>query len=65
MKVGALRVKIEMPVVRCSMTIQPQDELPQDPSVLRTIVRDGGQNAGVYATIVADGTVRIGDAVEI
>jgi hypothetical protein len=64
-KVGALRVKIEMPVVRCSMTIQPQDELPQDPSVLRTIVREGGQNAGVYASIVAEGTVRVGDAVEV
>jgi uncharacterized protein YcbX len=63
--VGALRVKIEMPVVRCSMTIQPQDELPQDPSVLRTIVREGGQNAGVYATIVSEGTVRIGDTVEV
>ena len=45
--------------------MQPQDELPQDPTVLRTIVREGGQNAGVYATIVAEGTVRIGDAVEL
>jgi uncharacterized protein len=64
-KVGALRVRIELPVVRCSMTIQAQDELPQDPSVLRTIVRDAAQNVGVYATVVSEGTVRIGDTVEM
>jgi len=28
-----------MPVVRCSITTQPQGDLPKDPSVLRTIVR--------------------------
>ena len=64
-KVGALRLRIEMPVVRCSMTMQAQDELPQDPSVLRTIVRQAAQNVGVYATVVGDGTVRVGDPVEV
>jgi uncharacterized protein YcbX len=64
-KVGALRMRIEMPVVRCSMTIQAQEELPQDPSVLRTIVRGAAQNVGVYATVVSEGTVRVGDPIEV
>jgi uncharacterized protein YcbX len=64
-KVGSARVKVEMPVVRCSMTMQPQEDLPRDPSVLRTIVREGGQNVGVYATVVTEGTVRVGDGLEV
>jgi uncharacterized protein YcbX len=64
-KVGALCVRIEMAAVRCSMTIQPQEELPQDPSVLRTIVREAAQNVGVYATVVSEGTVRVGDPIEV
>jgi hypothetical protein len=47
------------------MTTQAQPGLPKDPSVLRTIVRDGNQNLGVYASVVSPGAVRIGDRVEI
>jgi hypothetical protein len=57
--------KIELPVVRCSMTTQPQADLPKDPSVLRTIVRDSDQNVGVYASVTAGGRVRVGDPVEL
>lgn len=64
-KIGGVRAKIEMPVVRCSMTIQPQDDLPKDPSILRTIVREADQNVGVYATVTSPGEVRAGDALEI
>ena len=54
------------------MTTLAQDGLPQDTDVLRTLVRhnrgqvgDLGQYpcAGVYAVVVAPGTVRIGDRV--
>jgi uncharacterized protein YcbX len=64
-QVGALRLRIELPVVRCSMTIQAQEDLPQDPSVLRTIVRQAAQNVGVYAAVVSEGSVKIGDPVEL
>ena len=65
LRIGQASVSVEMPVVRCSMTIQPQADLPQDPSVLRTIVRHSNQNVGVYATVVRAGTVRAGDPVEL
>jgi uncharacterized protein YcbX len=63
--VGGARVKAEYPTVRCSMTTQPQGDLPKDPQVLRTIVRDAQQNVGVYAHVVAAGPVAVGDAVEL
>jgi uncharacterized protein len=64
-RVGDVRAKVEMPVVRCSMTTQSQADLPKDPSVLRTIVRESDQNVGVYASVVSAGNVRVGDPVEI
>lgn len=64
-RVGEARIKLEMPAVRCSMTTQPQDDLPKDPSVLRTIVRASAQNVGVYASVIESGTVRVGDPIEL
>jgi hypothetical protein len=65
LRIGEVTTKIEMPVVRCSMTTQPQTDLPKDPSVLRTIVHDSNQNVGVYASVVSAGRVRVGDPVEL
>jgi len=65
LRVGDVRVKIEMPVVRCVMTTLPQGDLPKDPSVLRTIVRESDQNVGVYASVTGPGTVKVGDPVEL
>ena len=64
LSVGEARVWVEMPVVRCSMTTQPQGDLLKDPSVLRTIVRHANQNVGVYVRTLIAGEVRIGDTVE-
>jgi uncharacterized protein YcbX len=63
MEIGEAVVRCEMPTVRCSMTTHAQDGLPKDPSVLRTIVREADQNAGVYMTVERAGRVAIGDAV--
>ena len=51
-----------------------QGDLPQDPDVLRTLVRHNEQQvgdlgqypcAGVYAVVTAPGTVRTGDHVTV
>ncbi|HEY6417540.1 MAG TPA: MOSC N-terminal beta barrel domain-containing protein [Candidatus Binataceae bacterium] len=65
LSIGDVQLKLEMPVVRCVMTTLAQDDLPKDPSVLRTIVRDAAQNLGVYATITKPGHIRCGDPVEL
>ncbi len=63
--VGGARLAVTVPCPRCVMTTLPQGDLPKDPAVLRTIVRDSGQNVGVYATIESPGPVSVGDAVEL
>ncbi len=65
---------IPAPCVRCVMTTLPQDELPHDPDILRTIARHsraslGGYGAlpsvGVYAEVVSAGTIQRGDPVRL
>ncbi len=65
LRVGGAAFAITIPAMRCSMTTQAVDELPKDPSVLRTIVRDANQNLGVYAMVEAAGEVAVGDSVEM
>ena len=65
LRVGRLVLKCEMPTPRCSMTIQAQAGFPKDPRVLRTIVREAGQNLGAYANVREAGRVSVGDEVEL
>jgi uncharacterized protein YcbX len=65
LRIGATRIKIEMPTVRCVIPTLDQPGVKKDPSVLRTIVRDAAQNLGAYATIAAGGNIAIGDEVEL
>jgi uncharacterized protein YcbX len=65
LRLGGQRIKCESPAVRCGMTTHAQGELPKDPSVLRSIVRDAEQNLGVYASALGSGRVNVGDAVEL
>ncbi len=65
LRVGGLTLKCEMPAPRCSMTIQAQENLPKDPRVLRTIVKEAGQNLGLYASVESAGRVSVGDEVEL
>ncbi len=64
-RIGATRIKLEMPTVRCVIPTLDQPNLRKDPSVLRTIVRDAAQNLGAYATIASGGTISLGDEVTL
>lgn len=64
-RIGDLVVKGELPTIRCAMPIHAQADLPRDPSVLRTIVREANQCLGVYASVIKAGSVGTGDPVEI
>jgi uncharacterized protein YcbX len=65
LRIGATRIKVEMPTVRCVIPTLDQPGVKKDPSVLRTIVRDAAQNVGAYATIAAGGTISLGDQVAL
>ena len=60
--IGTATIEFGAPCPRCVMvTREINDEIPADRAVLRHIVRDLDQNLGVYATVVAPGTVAVGD----
>ncbi|HJP93018.1 MAG TPA: MOSC domain-containing protein, partial [Pyrinomonadaceae bacterium] len=63
LRIGEVELRCEIPTARCGMTMQTQAELPKDPSILRSIVRDADQNLGIYATVVIPGAVRVGDVI--
>jgi len=71
---AGVRINVAMLDPRCVMTTLAQEDLPQDTDVLRTLVHhnrlqvgDSGQYpcAGVFAVVVAPGTVRTGDSVTV
>lgn len=70
----AVRLEVMMPDPRCVMTTLAQDDLADDPEVLRTLVRYNRLQvgaagrfpcAGVYAVIDAPGTLCLGDPVRL
>ena len=65
LRLGRVELRCEIPTVRCGMTIQAQANIPKDPSILRSIVKDADQNLGIYASVVSGGEVRVGDVVEV
>lgn len=62
---GNVQLKISQETKRCVMTTLAQGDLPKDPNVLRSIVRNNAGSFGVYASVVKAGRVSIGDRFEI
>jgi MOSC domain-containing protein len=62
--IGAeVRIAGLCPAIRCAVTTHPQDELPRDPSILRTAYEHHQAYVGVFAAVAASGTIRLGDPV--
>jgi hypothetical protein len=62
-RVGGATLRGDIPTMRCVMVTLAQPGLPKAPAVLRTIVRDAGQNLGLYASVTGGGDVAVGDPV--
>jgi uncharacterized protein YcbX len=60
-----VRLAITGPCGRCVMTTLSQGDLPKDPGILRTAAQNNQANVGVYADVVAGGTIRRGDPVTV
>ncbi len=65
LRIGTVELKCEIPTMRCGMTMQAQRDLPKDPSVLRSIVKDANQSLGIYASVISSGNVKEGDQVQL
>ncbi len=61
-RLGTATVHVRSICPRCVMVTRGFADLPQDRSIMRTLVRENAQSLGVYATVVEPGVVRVGDA---
>lgn len=64
-RIGGFVVKGELSTIRCAMPMHAQADLPRDPSVLQTIVREANQCLGLYASVIEAGSIGTGDPVEL
>jgi len=64
-RIGGVELRGEIPTARCVMVTLPQDGLPHDPRVLRTVVREAEQCLGLYASVAGGGWIAVGDPVEL
>jgi uncharacterized protein YcbX len=68
-----VELNVALPDPRCVMPSLPQEDLPRDPQVIKTLVRHNRIDvagarypcAGVYAVAKATGTIRTGDPVSL
>jgi len=65
LRVGAARIAITQTDQRCMMiTLDPASAKPS-PAILRCVVQQHKQCAGVYATVLTAGEVRVGDTMSL
>jgi uncharacterized protein YcbX len=65
LEAGPVRLQVVDSTERCRMVTLAQSELPEDVRVLREIAQRQEACFGVYARVLAPGTLRVGDAVTI
>ncbi|WP_454060779.1 MOSC domain-containing protein [Candidatus Nitrospira salsa] len=61
----SIRLKISGPCARCVITTLSQGDLPKDPGILRTALKQNQGNVGVYASVLQGGTIRSGDRIRL
>ena len=64
-RLGEAVIELGAPCPRCIMITRAFAGLPEDRSIMRTLVRENHQALGVYGTIVQPGTVRVGDELQL
>jgi hypothetical protein len=61
LSIGGAELEIEAACPRCVMITRPFADLPEDRSLVKTVVREANHNLGVYARVAKPGAVAVGD----
>jgi uncharacterized protein YcbX len=64
-RIGGATIAGTVPCPRCVMITHGFGDVPRDPSLMRTVVRELDQNVGLYASVATPGAVQVGDPVEV
>jgi uncharacterized protein YcbX len=59
-RVGDAVLRVQSSCIRCVMTTHGFADVPRDPRVMRTLVKEADGNLGVYATVEEPGEIRCG-----
>lgn len=65
LRAGGAVLRVTTPCPRCVMITHAFDDLPRDPGLMRTVVREANQCVGVYAAVEEPGEVRAGDELSL
>jgi uncharacterized protein YcbX len=65
LRIGSATLQIAMECPRCVMTTHGFADIPKDPTIMRTLVKEAGGNLGVYASVETPGEISTGDAIEV
>ena len=63
--IGDVVIEVTVECPRCVMVTHGFDDLPKDPTIMRTLVRETEGNLGVYAKVGETGSIRVGDPVRL
>jgi uncharacterized protein YcbX len=63
--IGEAKLEVVMPMMRCVVTTHAQQELPKDPAIMRTLVRDCEMSLGIGIQVRRGGLVRRGDEIRV
>ena len=64
-RIGEVELEINMDCPRCVMTTHGFGDLPKDPGIMRTLVKQNGGDLGVYASVRTPGTINVGDTLTL
>lgn len=65
LRIGSVLVEVTAPISRCLMVVLPQDDLPHDRPILRSLVHETGMDFGIYLTIIEPGEIAEGDPINL
>ena len=64
-KIGQNIIDCHSPAPRCGAVMRQQNGLPEDKTILRSIVREAEQNLGIYGDVLNAGEIGVGDEVSL